>query len=331
MQISQDTGHKAVKYLVYLAVMFFVADLIYKTINDISYVNRENCILYRTLPTFWFLIFEYFIELFFIIVVGIFAAVLLESGFTRFKRFYPKNSFTAFIYASLLPVCACSTIPMIGSMSGKLPFRAIITFVVTAPLLSPYIIFLSLSVLGAKYTLLRIITALILAMSTGLIVSLFQDRVDKGGRPGFSMDPISTPGIQGGDHYLKTYLILKGLFPYFLIAGTMGIAIEWAAPADLLTKLEISNNIKGIIISILIGIPIYICHGAEILILRPLIHQSGFSDGTAIAFSLASTSICMTSLAMMVKFIGKRLALVLVGSLMALILFLGMLVDLLFA
>jgi len=61
MQISQDTGHKVVKCLVYLAVMFFIADLIYKTINDISYVNRENCILYRTLPTSWLLLFEYFI------------------------------------------------------------------------------------------------------------------------------------------------------------------------------------------------------------------------------------------------------------------------------
>lgn len=327
---KREIERQGTKILVYLAMAFFMADLIYKTVNDISYVNRENCILYKTLPTVWFLFFEYFVELFFIVVAGVFAAVLLESGFARFKRFYPQNSITAFLYGSLLPVCACSTIPLIGSMRGKLPLGAIITFVVAAPLLSPYIIVLSMSVLGLKYTLLRIAAAFILAAGTGLIV----DRIFRGdrqpGMPALSLDPLAR-GRAAEDSYLKTYSILKGLFPYFIVAGVMGMALEWAAPSNFLTKLQISNNIYAIIISILIGIPLYFCHGAEILLLRPLIHQSGFTDGAAIAFSLASTSICMTSLAMTVKFLGKKLTLILVGTLAILIFMLGLSIDMLFA
>ena len=45
-----------------------------------------------------------------------------------------------------------------------------ITFIISAPLLNPYIILLSFSVLGAKYAILRIASSFILAICTGLIV-----------------------------------------------------------------------------------------------------------------------------------------------------------------
>lgn len=316
--------------LIYLSLLFFVVDLAYKTINNISYLNRQNCILYKVLPKFWFLFFEYFIELFFIIMAGIFAAVLLGAWFSKYSRFYPKNSVTAFLYASLLPVCACSTIPMIGSMRGRLPFRAIITFVVAAPLLSPYIVVLSFSVLGMKYALLRISAAFMLAVLTGWALERFCAQEDR-----HVLTTLHTSAGQGGaqhgtDVYTKTYEILKGLLPYFFIAATVGMAIEYAAPVNFLTKLEISNNIGTIIISILLGIPIYLCHGAEILLLRPLIHQGGFSDGAAIAFSLASTSICVTSLVMLFRFLGKRATVILLLLLICIIFFQGLIINAIF-
>jgi uncharacterized protein len=327
MALSQEIKRNGTFALVVFAILFFVSDLLYKTIYSISYLNREKCILYQTLPKFWFLFFEYFFELFFIVVVGVFIAVLLEFWFSRYNRFYPKNSVTAFLYASLLPVCACSTIPMIGSMRGKLPFRAIITFVVAAPLLSPYIIVLSFSVLGTKYALMRICGSFILAVSAGFVVNHFSKGDHRANPEAFIVDPTHVVGDRQGDIYLKTHAILRGLLPYFLVAAVMGLAIEWAAPANFLTKLEFSNNISGIIISILIGIPIYLCHGAEILLLRPLIHQSGLSGGATIAFSLASTSICMTSLALIIRFIGKKLATILVGNLVVIIFLIGLLID----
>ncbi|MBW1891371.1 MAG: hypothetical protein JRI93_12820 [Deltaproteobacteria bacterium] len=84
-----------------------------------------------------------------------------------------------------------------------------------------------------------------------------------------------------------------------------------------MTNLAFSNNISGIIVSIIVGIPIYLCHGAEILLLRPLIHQGGFSDGAMIAFSLASTSICMTFLIILFRFLGKRPTVILLNLLMS--------------
>ena len=107
----------------------------------------------------------------------------------------------------------------------------------------------------------------------------------------------------------------------------LGVMIELTAPANFLKGYPVSNNLFGVLVVILAGIPIYLCHGAEVLFLRPLIHQGGLSLGTAMAFSLASTSVCITSFVMLIKFMGKRLSIILLAYLIIAMLFLGLLIN----
>ena len=317
----------AIKCFVVFSIFFFIADLVYKTFNNITYLNRENCILYRMLPKVGFLFFEYFIELFLIVVVGIFLAVLLEAYFVKYRRFYPTNSITAFFYASLLPVCACTTIPLITSMREKLTFRTIITFVVAAPLLSPYIIALSFSVLGTTYGILRIVSSFLLAIVSGFVLEFFYSKEDLGEWIVVSTCNPHEGTPEKGDVYLKTYEVFKKILPYLIVAGAAGILIELAAPANFLKNHTISNNITAVMVAVLVGIPVYLCHGAEVLFLRPLIHQGGLFLGTAMAFSLASTSICITSFVMLIKFMGKKLTIILLTNLIIATLILGVLLN----
>ncbi len=279
------------------------------------------------LPKFWFLVFEYFVELFLIVVVGIFLAVLLESYFSRYKRFYPKNTITAFLYASMLPVCACTTIPLISSMRGKLRFRTIITFVVAAPLLSPYIIMLSFSVLGVRYGILRIVSAFILALVSGFVVEFFYTREETQGLIILNTCNKELCESQKSDIYQQAFDIIIKILPFLIVAGIAGIAIELIAPTNFLAGYDIPNNLVGIMLVILAGIPVYFCNGAEVLFLRPLIHQSGLSLGTAIAFSLASTSVCITSFVMLIKFMGKKLTIILVANLTIITIILALLIN----
>jgi uncharacterized membrane protein YraQ (UPF0718 family) len=320
-------NRNAIKCFVIFSIFFFAADLTYKTVNNISYLNRENCILYRMLPKVGFLFFEYFIELFLIVVVGIFLAVLLEAYFVKYRRFYPTNTITAFFYASLLPVCACTTIPLISSMREKLTFRTIITFVVAAPLLSPYIIVLSFSVLGTTYGILRIVSSFLLAIVSGFVLEFFYSKEDLGEWIVFSTYNPHEGHPEKPDVYLKTYEVFKKILPYLIVAGVAGILIELAAPANFLKNHTISNNIIGVMLVVLAGIPVYLCHGAEVLFLRPLIHQGGLLLGTAMAFSLASTSICITSFVMLIKFMGRKLTIILLTNLIIVTLILGVLLN----
>jgi len=319
--------NKIKKCFIIFCILFFLVDFIYKTINNITYITREKCILYRMMPKLGFLVFEYFIELIMIVVVGTFLAVLLKSYFAKFKRFFPTNIVTAFLYASLLPLCACTTIPLIGSMKDKLRFRTIISFIVAAPLLSPNIIILSFSVLGVKYGIMRIIAAFILALMSGIVVEFFYSEKEPKGLIVISNCNPGACDMENSNIYLHTFDIFKKLIPYLIFAGIVGIAIEFFKPAYFLTNYNIPNNFVGVMLVILAGIPVYLCNGAEVLILRPIIHHSDLALGTAIAFSLASTSVCITSIVMLAKFMGRKLTIILLANIIFVTLLIGLFIN----
>ncbi len=72
------------KIVVIVSAIILSADFIYKTVNDITSYTKEKCILYLSLPKSGFLIYEYFLELLFVVVIGVFSAVVLEAWFTKF-------------------------------------------------------------------------------------------------------------------------------------------------------------------------------------------------------------------------------------------------------
>ena len=316
---------------IYFSLFILLVDFIYKSWNGISYQNREICIVYRFLPSALFLIYEYFIELFLVVIAGVFIAVILERQFAKHKRYFPKNQFSAFIYASVIPVCSCSAIPMIETMKDKLKFRAIITFVVAAPLLNPYIVSLSFSVLGVKYGILRIVGSFILAIVTGLVVEFFYNKSKnhKLGKYG-NCAPSNGCSLIKKDIYEDTYNIVKKIFPYLLIAGALGLAFEVYNPAKIMQHYYLGDSWLGTILVVILGVPVYFCNGADVVFLQPLMKYAGLSMGSSIAFSLTSTSVCISSLIMLVKFIGRRLTIILLTTVILLTVIMGLLISLFF-
>ena len=217
-------------------------------------------------------------------------------------------------------------------MEGKISFRTLITFIISAPLLSPYIIVLSFSVLGFKYGILRIVSSLLLAVITGYVVEFFYKREDKN----LELKNIPTPKKTGSscpivktDKFLQTFNIMKSIFPYLILAGGLGILAELYMPVDFLKEMSFRNNIIDLVVVILIGIPMYYCNGADVVLLKPLIGHSGLALGTAMAFSLTSTSICITAIIMLVKFLNKKLTMILIATVMVLTFIFGYLINLL--
>ncbi|MDA3844661.1 MAG: permease [Candidatus Kapabacteria bacterium] len=326
--VSNPKSNTFAKVLIFSSIILLIIDFIYKVTNNIGYENRQDCFLYQSMSKPMFLFYEYFIELFMILVAGIFVAVFIESYFTKYTKFFPKNSATAFLYASLLPVCSCGAIPLIESMREKLPFRVIITFIISAPLLNPYIIIISYSVLGWEYTVLRIISSFILAITSGYIVEYFI----KNDKPITLFADKCVPNdcnIKETDRYIKSLQIIKKIFPYFLIAAIAGVALELYAPAKLLEHYDL-NSFFGLLTVVVVGIPVYFCNGSDVLFLKPLMFYSGLPMGTAMAFSLTSTSVCFTSIIMMAKFFGKKGTAILVASVVVVTLILSWTINMLF-
>ena len=119
-----------------ISALIVASDIVYKIVNNISYVNRDQCVLFRVLPKAGFILFEYVFETLVIVFIGIFISVLLGRWFLRFQRFFPKNPVTAFLYASVMPVCGCGVIPLLSSMKGRMKFVTTMSFVLAASLIS---------------------------------------------------------------------------------------------------------------------------------------------------------------------------------------------------
>jgi len=261
--------------------------------------------------------YEYFLELFFVIVLGVFFAVWLERWFSKYQKFYPKNPITAFLYASVIPVCSCTVIPIVNSMKEKLSLRTLVTFVVAAPLLNPYIIVLSYSVLGWQYGTLRIVSSFILAIGCGFIVEWFyrkdKDVIDLKNIPTNKEETVSCTALQP-NIFVQTFNIMQSILPYILLAGALGVITELFVPVHFLKTFSFENQFLSLLLIILIGIPLYYCNGADVVFLKPLITHSGLPLGSAMAFSLTSTAICITAIVMLSKFLGGRLTIILTST-----------------
>ncbi|MBN1212768.1 MAG: permease [candidate division Zixibacteria bacterium] len=322
------TNDNLVRLLIYSSIILLSLDIVYQTYFGISVQNKEKCLLFSFLPRWLFIFYENVVELLIIVLVGIFVAGLLEKYFLKWRRFVPSNPTTAFLYASLIPVCSCGALPLIKTLENKIPFRTIITFVVAAPLLNPYIITVSLTVLGIQYTVLRIISSFILAVSAGYIADYFKNRT----KNEFNViltgcqTTVCCPRVTK-DIYLSTYRIFKGILPYVILAGLLGAGMELFMPKHLFMNLNFQNNLLGTAMVILIGVPVYFCNGADVLFLKPFVTHSQLPMGTAIVFSLTSTSICITSLVMLIKFIGKKMTFIILTGLVLMTFLLSGLIE----
>jgi uncharacterized membrane protein YraQ (UPF0718 family) len=316
---------RTIKYALIAAASLWALDIVYKLVKDISYVNRERCVLFRVLPRPGFLVFEYLIETVLIVFVSTFFAVWLGRRFERFGRFFPGNPVTAFGYASVIPVCSCAAIPLVDSMKGRLKFPTTLSFVLAAPLLSPQIIILSFSVLGFGYGLLRIACSFALVMVTALVVGSFERRTRLAAGPqGLGCSRACV--LHGTDIYLEAFTTFRRLLPYLLVAGVAGVALEQLGPRAALLAGRLGTGPVGVLAWILIGVPFYFCNGAEVLFLRPLMSH-GFPLGTGVAFSLTSTALCLTSIAMFQRMIGVRLTLIMVGCIVGTCALIGLLLN----
>ncbi|MFC2132146.1 permease, partial [Bacteroidota bacterium] len=266
---------------------------------------------------------------------SIFSGTLSPESLVHFRRNHwytlKRNWWYTFtgICTSLIPVCSCSAIPLVYSLEGKISKQTLITFIVAAPLLNPYIIILSFSVLGFEYGILRIVSSFILAISTGYLLTFADKKLPGQNIPLINCDN-NDCNLTTGDKYQKTYNVFKKILPYLAFAAVLGIIFEYISPAEYIKDLDLNQNLIGILLVTLVGIPVYFCNGADVLFLSPLVFYSGLPLGTAMAFSLTSTSVCISSIAMMLKFIGRKSTILLLFNVIIVTFLLAYIINLLF-
>ena len=94
------------------------------------------------------------------------------------------------------------------------------------------------------------------------------------------------------------------LVPFVLYGIVIGSAVAASIPPEYVGTI-IRSGILSLAASTVVGVPINMCAGEEILLVGPLVNM-GLPMGHALAFSLASTGICAGSVPLLIAVIGKR-------------------------
>ena len=317
--------HKFVKILVLSSFVILFAHLIYKWVNGGGFYERENCSLYVQLNGPLFFLLENFLELGVYIIAGIFIAAVLEYYFKRKNFPMPGNIFTAFLLASILPVCACSVIPSIEIFKNQMRKKVLMVFVFAAPLLNPYVVFLSASVLGLKYLVIRVVLSFVLAYGMATVyVFLDKENSIKGI---LGCKPEDRCNASWTDVFERTEGLLKKLWPYILAAFVLSFAIAYLPLTKWLTASDLNSHIRSVLIAAGVGIPLYLCNGADIIIMGPLVHYSYIPLGTVLTFGLAANAICISSMVLYFKIIGVKQTLLLTAFVFVFLLLSGVLVN----
>jgi len=97
---------------------------------------------------------------------------------------------------------------------------------------------------------------------------------------------------------------MKYLVPYMIIGTAMGALVTVYLPPYVVGK-YLSSGFWGLVLAAGIGVPLFLCSGEDILILKPLMDM-GLPMGHAIALTLAGNGICISSIALLFPLFGKR-------------------------
>jgi len=232
-----------------------------------------------------------------------------------------KNGyFSAALLGALTPFCSCSTIPLtIGLLKAKAGFGAVMTFLFTSPILNPIIISVFYLSFGLKITLFYTLVAFSVSLFAGYMLEKFgfekyvkqqtqQEPKSCSVNASFSLTPTNqsccTPTISKTYIYKelaeKTYKQFLSFLPYIAIGIGIGALVHGYVPKELITEYAGKENHFAVIISSLIGIPMYI--RAETMVgLAPELIDKGLNLGSILALTVAGAGASLPEMILLKK------------------------------
>lgn len=291
---------------------------IYSCLCSAGIIESSNLLFGNPIFFIFFIFLKFIFMVFPFIVWGIIIAGFVMKHLISGKLKIPKSVFASFALGAILPMCSCGVIPIVKTMltSKDIPVRSVITFLMVTPVLNPFVVFLSYTVLGWKYLLARIIAIFVLSVVTGIIFEKFFNRDDfsdlnlcgVGKRKCDSRNRQSNLQLKSSEHQfsvlLYSYDMGKYLLPHMIIGITISGLFKVFFSTSFIIK-YLSSDVIGLLIVTIVGVPIFICSGEKILILKPLMDM-GLPLGHAIAFTLAGSGISATSIVLLLGVLKKR-------------------------
>lgn len=218
----------------------------------------------------------------------------------------------AALLGTVTPFCSCSSIPIfIGFTSAGLPLGVTFSFLISSPMVDLGSLVLLMSIFGWKVAVLYVILGLVIAVVGGtLIEKLHMEKyVEDFIKNASSVDIENTAQTQkdrlifAKDQVVSTF---KKVFPYILVGVGIGAVIHNWIPESWIEMVLGSNNPFGVVLTTLLGIPMYADIFGTIPIAEALLFK-GAQLGTVLSFMMAVTTLSLPSMIMLRKAVKPKL------------------------
>ena len=237
-----------------------------------------------------------------------------------------KPVFKAALLGIPLPLCSCGVLPAAAQLKKQGANNGATTaFLIATPESGADSIAVSWALLDPLLTVARPVAAFLSACAAGIMENLFsyrQDRVETANPQLLATAAIPAcrenndcrcgQGQQPAGWWSKCkegvrYAVIDiwgDLVGWFFIGLIAAACITVLVPDDLVMR-HLGGGIGSMLLMLLVGIPMYICATASTPIAAALILK-GVSPGAALVFLLAGPATNITSLAVLVKILGKK-------------------------
>ena len=220
------------------------------------------------------------------------------------------SSIAGIIFASILgvasPLCMYGTIPIAASFSRSgIRDEWLVSFMMSSILLNPQLIIYS-AALGVKVLCIRIISCFLCGIVAGLVIRLaFKEKTF------FNFQNFDEPKNRDVDPNLLVRFLknlwrnLKATGLYFLIGIILSALFQRYIPQDAIRFVFGGNEAWGVLMASTIGVPLYVCGGGTIPIIKSWL-ANGMSLGSAAAFMITGPATKITNLGALKAVLGAK-------------------------
>jgi hypothetical protein len=269
------------------------------------------------------------------LMLGFIFAGLLHLLFpkNRVRKYMGQNNFKSIFNAALLgvplPLCSCGVIPTgISFYKHGASKASTVSFLISTPQTGVDSIFVTYSMLGLPFAIIRPVVAFITGLFGGLVTKKIdpekEETVLQNNENGDELPKGIFPKVK--EMFRYSFIdFLQDISNWLIIGLFIAALISVLVPDDFFAD-KIPNDFLGMLVILLISIPVYICATASVPVAAVLMLK-GLSPGAALVLLMAGPATNAATITMIGKVLGKKSLIGYLGAIITGALLSGLIID----
>jgi uncharacterized protein len=251
----------------------------------------------------------------------------------RVRKYMGQNNFKSIFNAALLgvplPLCSCGVIPTgISFYKHGASKASTVSFLISTPQTGVDSIFVTYSMLGLPFAIIRPIVAFITGLAGGLVTKKIDpekaETVLQDDENGNELPKGFFPKVK--EMFRYSFIdFLQDISNWLIIGLLIAALISVLVPDDFFAD-KIPNDFLGMLLILIISIPVYICATASVPVAAVLMLK-GLSPGAALVLLMAGPATNAATITMIAKVLGKKSLFGYLGAIIAGALVSGLIID----